>query len=131
MPGRNSRGGEQEISSTVDSIPTCACPPSTISRILSPRDFRTCSAFVGEIRLDRFALGAARGKPHSQITAWMNGWLGQRTPTVGPPAVMMLGIPPARGNTSVKGPGQNALATLLARTGQLATQRFAISMLAT
>src|ERR1019366_7501019 len=99
--------------------------------ILSPRDFRTCSAFVGETRLDRFALGAARGKPHSLITAWMNGWLGQRTPTVGPPAVMMPGISAARGSTSVKGPGQNALSRLPARAGQLATQRFAIAMLAT
>src|ERR1039458_4891770 len=110
MPGRSSRGGEQEISNTVDSMPICDCPPSTISRILSPRDFRTCSAFVGETRLDRFALGAARGKPHSWITAWMNGLLGQRTPTVGPPAVMTPGISVALGSTSVKGPGQNALA---------------------
>jgi hypothetical protein len=44
---------------------------------------------------------------------------------------MMLEIPFARGSTSVSGPGQNAFASLLASAGQLATQRFAMSMLAT
>ena len=61
----------------------------------------------------------------------MNGWLGQRTPTVGPPAVTTPGISFARGSTSVSGPGQNAFASLPARAGQFATQRFAMSMLAT
>ena len=57
----------------------------------------------------------------------MNGWLGQRTPTVGPPAVTMSGISFARGKTSVSGPGQKARASLSASAGQFATQRFAIS----
>ena len=69
MPGRKIPGGETVKSSTVDSMPTCDWPPSTISGILPPSCLRTCSAFVGEIRLDKFALGAASGKPHSRITA--------------------------------------------------------------
>ncbi len=61
----------------------------------------------------------------------MNGWLGQRTPTVAPPAVTISGISFARGNTSVNGPGQNALASFSAIRGHSATQCFAISTLAT
>src|SRR5439155_1490826 len=67
----------------------------------------TWAALVGETALDRFALGAASGKPHFRMTAWMNGWAGQRTPTVGPSAVTTPGISAERGSTSVSGPGQN------------------------
>ena len=111
MPGRKTRGGDTVRSSTVDSMPTWDWPPSTIREILSPSCANTCPALVGETRLDTFALGAASGKPHSRITAWMNGWPGQRTPTVGPPAVTMPGISSARARTSVNGPGQNARAS--------------------
>ena len=131
MPGRKMRGGETDKSRTVDSMPTCDWPPSTINEIFSPSRAPTCSAFVGEIWLDRFALGAASGKPHSRITACMNGWLGQRMPTVAPPAVTLSGISSARGNTKVSGPGQNALENFPASSGHALTQAFAISLLAT
>jgi len=44
IPGRKIRGGCRDRSSTVDSIPTWARPPSTIRGILPPRLARTCSA---------------------------------------------------------------------------------------
>jgi hypothetical protein len=87
----------------------------------------TCQAFVGETRVDKFALGAARGKPQARMTAWIKGWLGQRKPTVAPPPVTRSGISRERGNMSVSGPGQNACANRSARSGQSPTQRFAIS----
>jgi len=69
MPGRKILGGDTVKSKTVDSMPTCDCPPSTMSEIFPPSCVRTCSEFVGEIWLDRFALGAASGKSHSRMTA--------------------------------------------------------------
>ena len=54
----------------------------------------------------------------------MNGWLGQRMPTVAPPAVTMSGISFARGSTSVSGPGQNAFASFSASAGQFAHAAF-------
>src|ERR1700678_390189 len=97
----------------------------------SPRLLRTCSALVGESRFDRLALGAASGNSHARITAWINGWLGQRTPTVGPPAVTMGGILSEHGNTMVSGPGQNAAANFPAGPGHSATHRRASSNPAT
>src|SRR6267142_2741730 len=127
MPGRNSRGGVAVNSTTADSIPTWDWPPSMMRGILFPRDFWTCEALVGESWLERLALGAARGKPHSLMTAWMKGWLGQRTPTVGPPAVTRSGISFDRGRTRVNGPGQNVRASFFAMGGQCETQRCVIS----
>ena len=54
----------------------------------------------------------------------MNGWPGQRTPTVAPPAVTMSGISFARGSTSVSGPGQNALANFSAGSGHAVDAAF-------
>ena len=56
----------------------------------------------------------------------MNGWPGQRMPTVSPPAVTTSGIFSARGKTSVSGPGQKAFENLPASSGQVFTQHFAI-----
>src|ERR1700733_11522084 len=125
------RGGFSIKSKTVDSIPTCDWPPSTIKGIFPSKFLRTCSAFVGEMEPDKFALGAASGKLHSRITAWMNGWDGQRMPTVSPPAVTIFGIFFARGKIKVNGPGQNALANFSAIAGKFFTQLFAISIPAT
>ena len=61
----------------------------------------------------------------------MKGWLGQRTPTVAPPAVTLSGIFSERGSTSVNGPGQKAAVSLSASNGHSAAQRFARSVLAT
>src|SRR4051812_39279258 len=61
----------------------------------------------------------------------MKGWLGQRTPTVSPPAVTIFGISLARGNTSVNGPGQKARASWSAKGGQALVQRLAIATLLT
>ena len=36
IPGRKILGGDTVKSRTVDSIPTCDCPPSTIKEIFSP-----------------------------------------------------------------------------------------------
>jgi hypothetical protein len=131
MPGRKRRGGELARSSTEDSMPTFDGPPSTMRGMRPPKSFRTCSALVGEIWLERLALGAASGKPHSRMTAWMKGWSGHRTPTVGPLAVTTSGICGERGRTRVNGPGQNASASLPACGGQSETQRRASSRLAT
>jgi hypothetical protein len=102
-----------------------------INGIASPRPFKTCSAVVGETWFDGFALGAARGNPQARMTARMKGWLGQRMPTVSPPAVTTSGISCERGNTSVNGPGQNAAPSFSAWLDHLATQRRAMATLAT
>ena len=50
-------------SRTVDSRPMAVGPLSMIRSIRPSRSASTCSARVGEIRFDRFALGAAIGWP--------------------------------------------------------------------
>src|SRR5260370_23119158 len=97
-----------------------------IKGIFAPKFWRTCPAVVGERPLNGLALGAASGNPQARITAWMNGWAGQRTPTVPPLAVTMSGISPDLGRTRVSGPGQKAAASLSAASGQRGTARRAL-----
>src|SRR5712691_10374088 len=99
--------------------------------ILPLKCFSTCAAVVGEIWLAGLALGAARGNPQVRISSCTNGWLGQRMPTVEPPAVTTSAISSERGSTSVSGPGQKAPANLLALGGQSATHCRAMATLAT
>src|ERR1043166_8998113 len=131
IPGLRTRGGLTDRSSTVDSIPTWDCPPSTINGTCPSRSFRTCSAFVGDTSLDRLALGAASGNPQARINCWAKGWDGQRIATVGPPAVTIVGMASLRSRTNVSGPGQNALAAQVAVSGHAATERCAIARSAT
>src|SRR2546422_7298507 len=100
-----------------------------MSGMRSPKHLHTCSAVVGESGFEELALDAAKGKSHSRITAWIKGWLGQRTPTVGPPAVTMSGMAFARGRTNVNGPGQNARPNFSATAGHSVTHRLASSRL--
>ena len=65
------------------------------------------------------------------MTASMNGWLGQRIPTVSPPDVTMSGMRIERGRTRVNGPGQKAAASLPANSGHSRTQERAIARSAT
>ena len=69
-------------------------------------------ASVGEIPVDRLALGAAMGRPACSIRSRATAGFGTRTPTVSLPAVTMSGIRAERGRTRVSGPGQNAAASL-------------------
>ena len=63
IPGRNIVGRSEVRSMTVDSMPTVVGPASKIKSTASPSDFATCAPVVGEISIDRLALGAATGSP--------------------------------------------------------------------
>lgn len=85
----------------------------TPSRTIGMRPARssiTCAAVVGEGLPDRFADGAANGKPHSSMRARATGWDGMRTAIVAWPAVTASGTIGLRGRSNVKGPGQKASA---------------------
>ena len=95
----------------VDSSPTGAGPPSTISSMRPRRSASTCAAVVGETWPERLADGATTGPPNAARMARATGWSGTRTPMVSRPAVASCGdrtIRDAFGSTSVSGPGQNA-----------------------
>src|SRR5207302_1025144 len=85
------------------------------------RSLMTCLARVGEIPVDRLALGAAIGRPASRISHRATAVEGTRTPTVSWPAVTMSGMIEDRGRTIVSGPGQKRSASLPARSGQVVT----------
>ena len=117
VPGRNRTGRSPASESTVDSMPTRVGPPSRIRSTASPKPRRTCSAVVGESRVNRLALGAAMGTPAARISASASGCEGMRRPTVGSPAVAISGTAPDFGTTSVSGPGQCRRASAPAASG--------------
>src|ERR1019366_5141974 len=86
---------------------------------------------VGEIPVNRFALGAATGTCAASISAKATGCAGIRTPTVGNPAVTMSGTADNLGTTSVNGPGQNRSARMRAVSGHDEATRSIISRLLT
>ncbi len=113
--GRSSRGGSVVRSRTVDSMPTGLRPASRIKSTLPSRSFSTCSAIVGDTRFERFALGAAIGRPSASINLYARKQSGIRTPTVSPPAVTISGIRSVRGSTIVSGPHQKRCGQLRSR----------------
>ena len=83
-----------------------------------PRLFITWSAVVGEIAVERFALGAAMGSPAASSSEIATGCAGTRRATVGPSAAAPATTPPSpsrRTTTSVSGLGQKAAASALGR----------------
>ena len=59
------------------------------------------------MRPNRFALGAASGRPNSRMISAKTGCALMRTATVSSPAVTRSGMISFRGKTNVSGPGQN------------------------
>ena len=93
--------------------------PLSMTRSIRPsRSASTCSARVGEIRFDEFALGAAMGWPTRSMRAASHGALGDRSATVSCPAVTRSGMMALRRRTSVSGPGQKCSASRCASSGQ-------------
>ena len=88
------------------STPTWQGPPSTMPAMRSLSCSATCIAVVGLTCLNRFALGAARGRPDFLIISWAMGCDGKRTATDGNPLVHRSGMQSFLGSTSVMGPGQ-------------------------
>ena len=82
----------------------------------------TCSAEVGESRLERLALGAAKGPWKRWMTACIKGWEGHLRATEFKPAVTSSGMIGFLGTTKVKGPGQKCFARSAAIEHQLAAQ---------
>src|SRR5205814_1251969 len=109
-PGRSNRAGLRLTSNTVDSNPPEVGPPSNNRSIRPSRLRSTCSALVGEMRLDRFALGAAMGTPAAVNNDRATTFAGTRNATVAPPAVTMSGTHDRFGTTNDNGPGQNRCA---------------------
>ena len=85
-------------------------------------------AFVGLGLPERLADGAAKATPLSRMTCCTTGWDGIRTPTVSSPAQVTALTSSPRGMTIVSGPGQNAAASFLARSGTSDTMPCSISM---
>lgn len=73
---------------------------------------------VGLTPPEQFADGADTGRPTSASSVRATGWFGTRTAIVSSPAVASsaTGQEGNFGNTSVKGPGQNAAAAARARS---------------
>src|SRR6056297_2036766 len=96
----------------VDSTPTSQAPPSRMASIRPERPAYTCAASVGLIRPDGLAEGAATGPPNVLNSCLATGCAGTRMARVGKSAVTSGDRPEFdfKGKTSVKGPGQKALA---------------------
>ena len=73
---------------------------------------------------ERFADGAAKGRPHSLMISRAAGWAGIRTATVSMPPVVAAGTFSLLGKIMVKGPGQKASASSSASLGQWATKGY-------
>jgi len=131
IPGRRTRGGCVVRSSTVDSMPTWDWPPSTMSGMRPSKLRADVAGVVGETRLERLALGAASGKPHSRIDR-----LDERMARPTHADRRAAGRHncrgcPLPGQHERERPGQNAAASLSAVLGQLATQRCDMAVSAT
>ena len=130
-PGRRIRGGSVVQSTTVDSMPRPQGPPSRMRSMRLPRPSSTWPAVVGESCIERLALGAASGRPSVAISRRVSLCSGQRTATVGPPAVTLSGIRGPRGTITVTGPGQRQVVICSAIGGQCAASDRAIAVSAT
>ena len=111
-------------STTVDSMPTEQDPLSTIRGIFPWSWAHTCSAEVGESRLERLALGVAKGPWKRWMTACIKGWEGHSRATEFKPAVTSSGMIGFLGTTKVKGPGQKCFARSAAIEHQLVSMSF-------
>ena len=83
-------------------------PPSTIRGIFPWSWAHTCSAEVGESRLERLASSAAKGPWKRWMTACIKGWEGHLRATEFKPAVTSSGMIGFLGTTKVKGPARSA-----------------------
>ena len=128
-PGRRSTGVSSANEIMVDSTPTEHGPPSIIASTLPIRSCTQCSKVVGLGLPERFADGAARGKPDFSIIFCATGCDGKRTATVGRFALVTSGILSLFFIIMVKGPGQNFSARIFAFSGTSSTTSLIISML--
>ena len=84
---------------------------------------KTWAAVVGLVKPERLAEGAAMGALKAFNRAWAMGWLGTRRATVVRPAETRGEIPGPRGRMRVRGPGQKALVSFSAVSGQWVVRR--------
>lgn len=112
LPGRRIAATGPVKSSTVDSMPTRARPPSTTRSTLSPREAATCAASVGLTVPEMLALGAASGRWAAARISCAIGCAGMRKARLGRPAETSsdTGHAARRGRTNVSGPGQKICA---------------------
>ena len=75
-PSRKTTGSAPVTSTTVDSSPIGAGPPSRIMATRSPKSASTCAAVVGLTWPERLALGAATGRPAARSSACATGCAG-------------------------------------------------------
>ena len=119
-PSRRTTGSSPVTSTTVDSSPIGAGPPSRMIATLAPRSASTCAAVVGLTWPERLALGAAIGRSAARSSAWATGCAGTRSAMVSRPAVARsaTGQPACLAITRVRAPGQNAAASSPAGVGE-------------
>ena len=116
-PGLKSVGFSAAKVITVDSTPISQPPPSIISGTLPSISSKTYLAFVGLGLPERFALGAASGKPQALIIFLAYSDFGIRTATVSSPPEVTSGIKSLFFIIIVRGPGQNFSAISLTFSG--------------
>ena len=111
-PRRRITGSSPVTSTTVDSSPIGAGPPSRMIATLAPRSASTCAAVVGLTCPERLALGAAIGRSAARSSAWATGCAGTLSAMVSRPAVARsaTGQPACLAITRVRAPGQSASA---------------------
>ena len=86
-PGRNSMGAEPQRSSTVDSTPSGQGPLSSTAAMRPDKSSKTCCGVVGLTLPERFAEGAATGRPVARSSASAMSCAGTRTASVSSPAL--------------------------------------------
>ena len=121
MPNRSSCQSLPITLTMVDSIPTLQAPPSSTA-ICCPKPNSTCAAVVGLNWVNLLADGAASAKPLACNNASAIECAGTRSATVAwLPRTIWLTLLFAV-NTSVKGPGQKAVASFCANGGKSSAQ---------
>ena len=124
-PAEEQLDGFTERSMTVDSSPTSVGPPSTIMSMRPSRSASTWDARVGLGRENRFALGAATGRP-AYCDQCPRDWdaTGTRMATVARPAVTSSRHTRTIAcSTIVSGPGQKRAASSRAASRHLDDER--------
>ena len=122
MPGRSNCHEPSAATLTMlDSMPTWQAPPSNTG-MFAPKPASTWSAVVGLSCVNKFADGAATLNWLSFNKANVRGWFGTRSAMVASPPLTTLDTWLFAGKIKVRGPGQNAWASLMAVSGKTLAQ---------
>ncbi len=123
MPARSNIGAVSQNEIMVDSSPNFVGPPSRIKSIFPDKSLATCSAVTELICPERFAEGAAMGRPSALMSLCAVKSAGILRATLSRPARARSHTEHRDdiGATIVSGPGQNCSANFKAVSENLAS----------